>query len=54
MFEKNKQTHELLRFYQNDTVSEKYHLPYENDKIPNVIQSENAELLQLFKVKILI
>lgn len=29
---KNKQTQELLRFYQNDTVSENYHLPYENDK----------------------
>lgn len=29
---KNKQTQELLRFYQNDTVSENSHLPYENDK----------------------
>ena len=28
----NKQTQELLRFYQNDTVSENSHLPYENDK----------------------
>ena len=37
---------ELQRFYQNDTVSENYHLPYENDKIPNVIQSEKI----LFKV----
>ena len=29
---KNKQTQELLRFYQNDTVPENSHLPYENDK----------------------
>ena len=29
---KNKQTQELLRFYQNDTVSDNSHLPYENDK----------------------
>ena len=29
---KNKQTQELLRFYQNDTVGENSHLPYENDK----------------------
>lgn len=29
---KNKQTQELLRFYQNDTVTENYRLPYENEK----------------------
>ena len=29
---KNKQTQELLEFYQNDTVGEKYHLPCENNK----------------------
>ena len=28
----NKQTKELLRFYQNDTVGENSHLPYENNK----------------------
>ena len=29
---KNKQTQELLEFYQNDTVSENSHLPYDNNK----------------------
>lgn len=29
---KNKQTQELLRFYQNDTVTDNSRLPYENDK----------------------
>ena len=33
----------LLIFYQNDTVGENYHLPYENNKIPNVIQSEKKQ-----------
>ena len=42
---------ELLKCYQNDTVPENSDLPYENNKIPNVIQSEYTELLQLFKVK---
>lgn len=29
---KNKQTQELLKFYQNDTVGENSHLPYENNE----------------------
>ena len=29
---RNKQTQELLRFYQNDTVGENSHLPYDNNK----------------------
>lgn len=37
---KNKQTQELLEFYQKDTVTENYRLPYENENkwdIPKVI-----------------
>ena len=35
---------ELLIFYQNDTVDENSPVPYENNKIPNVIQSEKKAI----------
>lgn len=37
MFKKDKQTKELLRFYQNDTVGRNSGLPYENNKKVGVI-----------------
>ena len=38
--QKDKQTQELLRFYQNDTVGENSPVPYENNKKWELLQSE--------------
>ena len=58
--QKDKQTQELLSFYQNDTVGRNSHLPYENDKKWDLLQSEmlNCSSIQsekiLFKVLVTI
>ena len=45
---KNKQTQELLRFYQNDTVHRNSGLPYENDKKWNIFKIIHYITLPVF------